>query len=152
MQCLPPTSVVGCASAKLNDRMAVGASQVLALLAVPHLGCPPNGGLMRFILDESHQKGSDYITSCQSCLLIQHYSCLCSDCTGFHTSKPRVVTLWPVNWKFAKIHYTAPYMVVHTYLNLYTVHKESVAQSEANTRQIFGTVTNKANKRVRGDG
>ena len=90
MQCLPPTSVVGCASAKLNDRMAVGASQVLALLAVPHLGCPPNGGLMRFILDESHQKGSDYITSCQSCLLIQHYSCLCSDCTGFHTSKPRV--------------------------------------------------------------
>ena len=26
---------------------------------------------MRFILDESHQKGSDYITSCQSCLLIQ---------------------------------------------------------------------------------
>ena len=47
---------------------------------------------MRFILhvDESHQKGSDYITSCQSCLLIQHYSCLCSDCTGFHTSKPRV--------------------------------------------------------------
>ena len=91
MQCLPPTSVVGRASAKLNDRMAVGASQVLAWLAVPHLGCPPNGGLMRFILDESHQKGSDYITSCQSCLLIQHYSCLCSDCTGFHTSKPRVV-------------------------------------------------------------
>ena len=45
---------------------------------------------MRFILDESHQKGSDYITSYQSCLLIQHYSCLCSDCTGFHTSKPRV--------------------------------------------------------------
>ena len=35
--------MVGCASAKLNDRMAVGASQVLALLAVPHLGCPPNG-------------------------------------------------------------------------------------------------------------
>ena len=90
MQCLPPTSVVGRASAKLNDRMAVGASQVLAWLAVPHLGCPPNGGLMRFILDESHQKGSDYITSCQSCLLIQHYSCLRSDCTGFHTSKPRV--------------------------------------------------------------
>ena len=23
---------------------------------------------MRFILDESHQKGSDYTTSCQSCL------------------------------------------------------------------------------------
>ena len=91
MQCLPPTSVVRCASAKLNDRMAVGASQVLALLAVPHLGYPPNGGLMRFILDESHQKGSDYVTSCQSCLVIQHYSCLCSDCTGFHTSKPRVV-------------------------------------------------------------
>ena len=45
---------------------------------------------MRFLLDESHQKGSGYITSCQSCLLIQHYSCLCSDCTGFHTSKPRV--------------------------------------------------------------
>ena len=71
MQCLPPTSVVGRASAKLNDRMAVGASQVLAWLAVPHLGCPPNGGLMRFILDESHQKGSDYITSFQSCLFIQ---------------------------------------------------------------------------------
>ena len=28
------------ASAKLNNRMAVGASQVLAWLAVPHLGLP----------------------------------------------------------------------------------------------------------------
>ena len=37
---------------ELNDRMAVGASQTLAWFAVPHLGCPPNGGLMRFILDE----------------------------------------------------------------------------------------------------
>ena len=39
---------------------------------------------------QSHQKGSEYITSCQSCQLIQHYSCLCSNCIGFHTSKPRV--------------------------------------------------------------
>ena len=40
MQCLPSTTVKGCASAKLNDHMAVGASQVLAWLAVP--GSPPN--------------------------------------------------------------------------------------------------------------
>ena len=49
---LTPTIVVGCVSVKLNDHMAVGASQALAL-------CPiwePNGSLMRFILDESHQK------------------------------------------------------------------------------------------------
>ena len=73
---------------ELNDRMAVGASQTLAWFAVPHLGCPPNGGLMRFILDESHQKGSDYVSlPVSSCLLIQHYSCSCSDCTGFHTLK-----------------------------------------------------------------
>ena len=37
---LTPTSVVDRASAKLNDRMAVGASQVLAWLVVPHLGSP----------------------------------------------------------------------------------------------------------------
>ena len=47
---------------ELNNCMAVGASQALAWFAVPHLGCPPNGGLMRFILDESHQKGSDYVS------------------------------------------------------------------------------------------
>ena len=52
MQCLPSTTVVGRVSVKLNDRMAVGASQALAWLAVPHLGPI---GLMRFILDESHQ-------------------------------------------------------------------------------------------------
>ena len=52
MQCLPSTIVVGRVSVKLNDRMAVGASQALAWLAVPHLGPI---GLMRFILDESHQ-------------------------------------------------------------------------------------------------
>ena len=33
-----PTIVVGCVSVKLNDHMAVGASQALAWLAVPHLG------------------------------------------------------------------------------------------------------------------
>jgi len=41
----------------------------MAWFAVPHMGCPPNGGLMRVILDESHQKGRDYV-SYQSVLLI----------------------------------------------------------------------------------
>jgi len=77
---------------ELNDQIAVGASKTLAWFTVPHLGCPPNGGLTRFILDESHQKGSDYVSlPVNSCLLIQHYSCSCSDCTGFHTLKPYVI-------------------------------------------------------------
>lgn len=41
MQCIPSTIVVDRASVKLNDRMAVGASQVLAWLAVAHLGAHP---------------------------------------------------------------------------------------------------------------
>ena len=49
---LTPTIVVGCVSVKLNDHMAVGASQALALCSI----WEPNGSLMRFILDESHQK------------------------------------------------------------------------------------------------
>jgi len=86
--CYPPLSWWVVPVPKLNDHMAVGASQTLAWFAVHHLGCPPNGGLMRFILEESHQKRSDYISlPVSSCLLIQHYSCSCSDCTGFHTLK-----------------------------------------------------------------
>jgi len=38
--------------------MAVGASQTLAWVAVPH---PPNGNLMKFIIDESHQKENGYV-------------------------------------------------------------------------------------------
>jgi len=45
-----------------NDCKAVGTSNALAWFAVSYLGCPPNGGLIRFILDESHQKGSDYVS------------------------------------------------------------------------------------------
>ena len=36
------------------NRMAVGASQAITCCA--RSGSTPNGGLMRFILDESHQK------------------------------------------------------------------------------------------------
>jgi len=50
--------MVGCANVKLNECMAVGASQTLAWIAVPH---PLNGNLMTFIIDESHQKENDYV-------------------------------------------------------------------------------------------
>lgn len=55
---LTPTSVVGCASVKLNDCTAVSASQTLAWVTVPH---PPNGNLMKFIIDESHHKENGYV-------------------------------------------------------------------------------------------
>ena len=41
MQCILSTIVVDHASVKLNDRMAVGASQVLTWLAVAQLGAHP---------------------------------------------------------------------------------------------------------------
>ena len=90
---------------ELNDCMAVGAGHILAWFAIPHLGiCPPNGGLMRFILDESHQKGSDYVSlPVSSCLLIQHNSCSCSDCTGFHTLK-----LYVINFINTQLHTHKP--------------------------------------------
>ena len=77
----------GCASVKLNDHMAVGASQALAWLAVPHLGAHP---MMRFILDESHQKEVIMYHFLSAFSNLFSYSCSRSDCTGFHKLKPRV--------------------------------------------------------------
>ena len=57
-----PTSVVDHASVKLNDCMD----------ARQHCWCQPGTGMHNGLLclDESHQKGSDYITSSQNCLLV----------------------------------------------------------------------------------
>ena len=49
------TSVVGCASAKLKNSMAIDTSQALAWLAMLHLECPPHHSLMTLILDEFHE-------------------------------------------------------------------------------------------------
>ena len=46
----------GSCQCQTNDRMAVGASQGTGMVCCAPSGSPPNGGLMRFILDESHQK------------------------------------------------------------------------------------------------
>ena len=49
------TSVVGCASAKLKNSMAIDTSQALAWLTMLHLECPPHQSLMTLILDEFHE-------------------------------------------------------------------------------------------------
>ena len=61
MQCLPSTIVVGHASVKLNDCMAVGASQALHGLLCPIWECTqwwPDGIYLRLISSE----GSDYVS------------------------------------------------------------------------------------------
>ena len=52
-ECFPSTIVVGCVSVKLNNHWCQPSTGTACCASS---GSPPNGGLIRLILDEFHQK------------------------------------------------------------------------------------------------
>ena len=82
------TIVVGRVSVKLNDSMhGCWCQPGTGMACYAPSGSPPNGGVMRFILDESHQK--EVITYHFLSVFAYSFSSSCSrsDCIGFHKLK-----------------------------------------------------------------